>query len=66
MTISLYEARTRGQLSEFAAQETKRGIGPISKSQFEKDATTLVKAQPPQDQTSGSHGRGNLSGKKTR
>ena len=66
MTISLREARLNSRLSEFADQEAKRGIGPISSTKFKQDAETIVKAPRLPDQTSGSPARDSSSGKKTR
>lgn len=66
MTISLREARLNGRLSEFADQEAKRGIGPISLDKFGQDAETIIKAPRLPDQTSDSRARDSSSGKKTR
>ncbi len=64
--ISLQKARASTHLNEFVAQETKREIGPISISHFDKSVEALVKERPPQDQTSGSRVRGGSTGTKTR
>jgi hypothetical protein len=66
MTISLHEARSEGLLAKFAEQESKRGVGPISLSGFDKGVGAIIKAPQSPDQTSSSHAPDYLTGKKTR
>jgi hypothetical protein len=50
--LTLVEAVKAGRLQEFIAQEEARGVGPVSRADFDKLAEALVKAPQSEDQTS--------------
>jgi hypothetical protein len=64
--LSLSEAIKNGQLDQFVAEQEAAGIGPIDRPEFNGAVSRLVKAPPPEDQTSRSASAGNSSGKRTR
>ena len=51
-TLSLTEAIETGRLQEFIAQREAEGLGPISKAEFDKTASAVIKTPPRDDQTS--------------
>lgn len=61
--LTLSEAQKTGRLQEFAEQEAERGVAKISAKSFDVSVKRVLKPLPPQDQTSGSRGRGGLRGK---
>ena len=66
MSISLEQARKQGRLDEFADQEERRGVGPITHAEFDGLTAALVRAPQSEDQTSRSSSGGGSTGKKTR
>jgi hypothetical protein len=62
--LTLSEAVKTGRLAEFAKQEEKRGVGPVSKRKLDaairKLATTLLKSE---DRTSRSASRDGSRGR---
>lgn len=62
--LTLAKALKTGKISEFIKQEEKRGVGPVSRKEFDaavkKLATTPLRSK---DQTSRSASRGGSSGK---
>lgn len=62
--LTLSDAISTGRISEFVAQEEKRGIGPADKKRLDdllKEAAT--KSPQLEDQTSHSTSRGGSNGK---
>lgn len=64
--LTLAEAVKVGRLSDFAAQEEARGVGPIDRAAFDALAAALIKAPQSEDQTSRSPSRDGSTGKRTR
>jgi hypothetical protein len=64
--ITLREALESARLSEFAAQEEARGIGPIDRAEFDAATGAIIKAPRSEDRTSRSASGGNSSGTRTR
>ena len=54
MPISLADAIKADRLKEFIAQEEARGVGPVSEAAFDRLASTIIKTEQSDDQTSGS------------
>jgi hypothetical protein len=65
-SVTLHAALSERRMEEFIAQEEARGIGPIDRAEFDGAASTLIKAQRSEDQTSHSASDGNSSGTRTR
>lgn len=64
--LTLSEAQKSDLLEEFIAEQEAAGIGPIETNAFKVLAAALIKAPPPEDQTSHFSSDGNSTGKKTR
>lgn len=64
--LTLKEALETNQLRNFVAQAEAAGVEAASQAEFDEIVKRVVKAPPPQGQTSGSRARGGSSGKKTR
>jgi hypothetical protein len=64
--ITLREALASGRLSEFAAQEEARGVGPVDHAELDALTATLIKAPQSEDQTSRSLSGDGSTGKRTR
>lgn len=64
--LTLSEALKNGRLQEFIDEQERLKIPPVKAKDFENLVKRVVKAPPPQGQTSGSRARGGSSGKKTR
>ena len=64
MALSLTEARKTGRLAEFIAEQEARSIGSANKRHFDALIVEAATVQTPLDQTSGSHARGDSTGKK--
>lgn len=54
MNLSLMQALNEDRLEDFIAQEEARGVGPISKAEFDMTASAVIKTPQSDDQTSGS------------
>jgi len=65
LRLTLEDARTRGLLAEFVAQEEARlaGIPVADRGEFDEAVATLVRAPQSADQTSRSAVRGGSTGK---
>ena len=64
--ITLREAMELGRLSDFIAQEEARGVGPITRADFDTLTEALVKAPQSEDRTSRSSCGDGSTGKRTR
>ena len=65
-SLTLSAAVKAGRLEEFAAQEEKRGVGPVDRNAFDALTATLVKAPQSEGRTSRSSSGGGSTGKRTR
>ena len=63
MNLTLSDAIKEDRLQEFIAQAEAESTGPISEAEFNETASTVIKAPPQDDQTSGSPRPGDLPGK---
>jgi hypothetical protein len=64
--LTLAEAQKYDRLEEFIAEQEAAGIGPIEIDAFKTLAAALIKAPPPEGQTSHFSSDGNSSGKRIR
>ena len=64
MILSLADAKKRGKIQEFVAQQESRCVGPIAVKAFDAIVKEAAMQPQSQDQTSGSRARGGSSGKK--
>ena len=63
--LTLSEAKKSGRLEEFIIEQETAGIGPIEIDAFKKLSTALIKAPPPEGQTSHFSSDENSTGKRT-
>lgn len=50
--LTLSEAREKGLVKKFAAQEEARGVGPVASKKFDRLAAALITAPQPEGRTS--------------
>ena len=63
---TLKETLSKNRLEEFIAQEEARGVGPVSRADFDALNVALIKAPQSRGRTSRSSSGGGSTGKKTR